>query len=177
MMRDTSRRRLFFALWPEDAVRERLGRAVESVVAAAQGRPVPQANLHLTLLYLGAVEVSRQAEIVAAVSPLKSSQFILQLDQVGYWPTSGVMWLAPSSPPVALFSLVSALQVRMEALGYEFDGYPFQPHVTLMHKVRQADAAKSIAPIEWAVSRFSLLVSQSSPQGVYYHPLYTWGFY
>ncbi len=170
------RRRLFFALWPDDAMRVRLGREVKSIVAVAQGRSVSQANLHLTLLYLGAVEVSRQAEVVAAVPPLKSSQFTLQLDQIEYRPESGMIWLAPSSPPDALFSLVSSLRGVMRAVGYEFDDRPFLPHVTLMRKVSQADDAKSITPLAWTVGEFSLMVSESSPQGVSYHSLHTWKF-
>jgi hypothetical protein len=46
--------RLFFALWPDEAVRQRLllrARQADSL-ALRQGRVVPYANFHLTLAYL-----------------------------------------------------------------------------------------------------------------------------
>ena len=51
---EAPRQRLFFALWPDDAVRARLDQAGEELLGKRVKR-VPAANLHLTLAFAGAV--------------------------------------------------------------------------------------------------------------------------
>lgn len=64
-------RRVFFSLWPEDALRGEILRGIGDFVSASGGRAVPAANLHVTLLFLGSVEESRIAELcgIALAAP------------------------------------------------------------------------------------------------------------
>jgi len=168
------RRSLFFALWPDTGTRARIGREAGSIIEGREGRKVPRANLHMTLLYLGPVEVGRQDEIISLVPQLDLPAFTLQIDRVGCWRRSGVIWLAPSSFSEVLFSLVAALKEVGREAGCEFDERPFKPHVTLMRKARRGVAVTSIKPLEWRVEGFSLMVSEPAPHGVTYRQLKVW---
>jgi len=48
-------RRLFFALWPDEATREQLAHITRKAVRGSGGRPIPVENLHSTLVFLGSV--------------------------------------------------------------------------------------------------------------------------
>ncbi|WP_347988132.1 hypothetical protein [Methylomonas sp. AM2-LC] len=51
-------KRLFFALWPETAVREQCV-AVYKKLPNSMGKPVLASNLHCTLLFLGNVSAAQ----------------------------------------------------------------------------------------------------------------------
>src|SRR5579883_616458 len=59
-------RRLFFALWPDEAMREAMVQAIREPVRASGGRPVHAGNLHVTLAFLGAVPERRLTELAEA---------------------------------------------------------------------------------------------------------------
>ena len=58
-------RRLFYALWPSELERARLAAGFAPLVATVAGRPVPPANLHVTLEFLGLVAEPRIATLRA----------------------------------------------------------------------------------------------------------------
>jgi RNA 2',3'-cyclic 3'-phosphodiesterase len=59
--------RLFFALWPGTQEQQALLRASAPAVADSAGRPIPAANLHATLAFLGNVAAARLPQLRAAV--------------------------------------------------------------------------------------------------------------
>uniref|UniRef100_UPI002FDC87E7 2'-5' RNA ligase family protein n=1 Tax=Pelomicrobium sp. TaxID=2815319 RepID=UPI002FDC87E7 len=74
------RDRLFFALWPDEALERRLVRLVDRVVLACGGRGVPAGKLHLTLVFLGDVERERVAPLRALAASVDGPQVELTLD-------------------------------------------------------------------------------------------------
>lgn len=168
------RRTLFFALWPNDATRSYLGRLAHSVVERKRGREVPHPNLHMTLLYLGPVEVDRQEEIISQVPPFDLPPFSLQIDKAGFWRKSGVIWLGMSDSPDGLMSLVVSITEVMHRAGFDLDERPFRPHVTLMRKATRGLGRVEIEPLEWRVDAFSLMESRPVPGGISYRELKSW---
>ncbi len=57
--------RLFYALWPDDAARAQLAQAA-AALNVHDGQRVRDENLHLTLVFLGAVDAECQAAPAAA---------------------------------------------------------------------------------------------------------------
>ena len=55
--------RVFFALWPSELARTTLGHATRKAVRSCGGRPVPEQSLHVTLVFIGSVALSRLAEL------------------------------------------------------------------------------------------------------------------
>ena len=157
---NTAVQRLFLALWPGDAVRAQLMQVRDTV--PARGRPVADANLHLTLVFMGSVAVSRRPAVEAAAAGAAAPAFTLELDQVGYWPRARVAWLGSTAPPPALTGLVDCLQTRLAAAGFgDPDPRPYRPHVTLLRHVdkRLGPPPALQAPVTWPVSSVSLVES------------------
>lgn len=168
-------KRVFFALWPDETARQQImGCFRQSVFASQPGRPLTAENLHLTLHYMGQLELPLIAELQQAAAQIEQPVFSLRLDRFGSFPAAGVLWLGCSQPPEALVHLHQILAKRLLAAGIEPEQRSFQPHVTLMRHYKQALTAEqsSLAqPLDWAVKQFALLESVSSKQGVYYRPL------
>jgi 2'-5' RNA ligase len=167
------RRRLFFALWPDDATRRAIARATRRAVSACGGKPTPAANLHVTLAFLGPVAPEALVR-VEAIQPPPCAPFELALDRLGHWGRARVLWLGPSEAPAALRSLERDLWGRLVALGFERERKPYSPHVTLARKARSVDA--DIEPIVWHVASFALVESQTGPRHSRYTVLRSWSF-
>jgi 2'-5' RNA ligase len=199
-------RRLFFALWPDEAVRralaERAAAVREAVREAAAdapppagarrqgqpkqsgrkrsarqhsgaGRPIPDANLHLTLAFLGKVEETRIPALRAATGGLALPAFDLRIDRRGRWPRSGILWLGPSAPPAALNRLVKGIWGALEPLSFWSDFRDFRPHVTIARRCGVGGPGE-VAPVDWPVRDFALMVSDLDHKGATYRVLARW---
>ena len=167
-------RRLFFALWPTDAVRMRL--AAEVQAQAASGRAIPARNLHVTAVFLGAVPEER-VELVRKIAKLtRTGKFLLHLERVEFWRRSKLICLLAERAPPELLSLVESLRAGLRERGFELrDDHPtFRPHVTLVRDVARGPAAAGVAPVQWPVESFALIESQVGQRGSEYTVLDRW---
>jgi 2'-5' RNA ligase len=73
--------RLFFALWPDEALRLHLQEAATTIPTEAGGRRVPGANLHLTLHFIGNVYFEQMDCLQAAARTVDASAFDLTIDR------------------------------------------------------------------------------------------------
>lgn len=122
--------RLFFALEIPRPVRQHLLRVRASVAGA---RWQTDAQLHLTLLFLGAVHEGAVPDIRAALSTLTQTRFGLHVQGLGCFgqpATPRNLW-AGVAPEAPLQSLQAELKRRLDPLGFEFEKRPFRPHITL----------------------------------------------
>lgn len=156
-------RRLFFALWPEPALREALWQQAREQLQRCGGRLVPQDNLHLTLAFLGHVDEVQQAVLVAAARTLPAPRCDLLLDRYGWFESAQVLWLGCSQTPAPLLALASALAGQARAAGLRIDPRPFHPHVTLARKPRNLPDLAPPRPLAWSVDGFVLAESLSGP--------------
>lgn len=152
-----SKRRIFFALWPPPAVREAIIER-RARLGDPSRRRVPDANLHITLLFLGDQPGERIDRVMEAAGSVRAPGFELVLDRLGWFTRARVAWLG-GDPPQAGKSLVERLAGRMEALGLSFDSRPWVPHVTLYRNVGKRPALPEIGPVTWPVSEISLIES------------------
>ncbi len=172
----SSAERLFFALWPDDALRQQLVQCRDTLAADSDGgRLVPAENLHLTLAFLGCTDARQRAGVEAMADVIKCSAFELQLNRFGYWPRPQVLWIAPLEMPEALITLATALHIGAEGCGSKLDARPYRAHITLMRKLTQAAQDVDCPPLIWPVDRFVLVRSRALPQGVKYEVLREWG--
>jgi RNA 2',3'-cyclic 3'-phosphodiesterase len=159
--------RLFYALWPDDATRERLA----ALQAHVKGKLTHYDNLHITLAFLG----EQPAELLPALSAihdrLPRRDIVLTIDRLGYFTRKRIAWAGPHALPDALSDLVRDLALELIRNGVNFDQRAeFKPHATL---ARDADAPPDFAfePIVWHVERIALVQSVTQPGGVHYEIL------
>lgn len=172
---DRRTRRLFFALWPDDALRVRLVRETRKAVRRSGGRPVPPRNLHATLAFLGNQPAQLFDGIVAAAARVRATGAELVLDRYGYWPKPRVFWIGPAECPPALARLSRDLWSRLTELGIEPDVRQFRPHVTLARKVAAVPEVPEPEPLGWQVSEFALVESVTDRRGARYRVVHRFG--
>ena len=83
------RQRLFFALWPNDELRDQL-HVLGQHSCPGSGRLVKRENFHITLIFLGSVDDPLRACAEKVAASVKMPPFKLGLDKVGYWPRARV---------------------------------------------------------------------------------------
>lgn len=128
--------RLFLAINLEPGVRRAL---VEATSALHEAAPmltwVDESRLHLTLKFLGeqpdgmAGRVGAMLDRVAA----KHHRFPIHIRQVGAFPNfrrARVVWMGVEQN-TRLELLHHDVEVACDTLGFELDGRPFRPHLTL----------------------------------------------
>ncbi len=167
-------RRLFFGVDARSQSQALLELQQQLALAAS---PVVAENLHLTLLFLGAVDEERLSQLCQLGCQVASRQagFSVVLDQLGGFPQAKVAWVGPSQAPRQLLDLEQALRTGVSALGLPLDERPYRPHLTLYRKARPLpSSAEPCRPIPLPVSEFHLYESCSTPGGVQYCKLASW---
>lgn len=167
-------RRLFLALWPDEAVAAALDSAGLDAHRLCGGRRMRRDTLHITLAFLGEVEASRLPGLVEALGAVQGDAFQLTLDTFGYWRHNHIVWAGCAAWPAALDDLVCALRQRLAALDIAVEDTAFVPHTTLLRKARPTAALPALGPIAWPVSEWVLVESRLSESGASYHRLAGW---
>jgi 2'-5' RNA ligase len=170
-------RRLFFALWPTDAVRSELAAAAKS--HASLGRAIAARNLHITLVFLGAVAPERAAavyEVARSVQKLTfDGKFSVHLDAVELWRRSSLICLTAGQTPPGLLAIVERLRAGLRERGCELrEPETFRPHVTLVRDVARGAAVAGAASVQWPVDSFALVESKVGQRGSEYTMLEAW---
>jgi len=166
--------RLFFALWPDDEVRDGLRRFTSRIARRIHGRRVHPANIHLTTNFLGTVDPGTRRCLEVAADGVRAAPFTLLLDQVGFWERPRVVWMGAGETPEALASLYQQLQQAIAGCGLTPERRPLVPHVTLMRRAGRAPVVREFTPQTWHVDAFSLVASVTLPEGARYQILRRW---
>ena len=166
------RHRLFFALWPDDPVRQALFHWQTHNLPGSV-RWAHRADLHLTLHFLGMVEADRLQALFRIGEVAAGEAFSLVLDEIGHWSKPQVLWAGPSSVPKALTGLHGRLGAGLREAGFGTESRPYRPHVTLARKVRRSDGFGPLAPVTWTATELALVESRTG-EAPMYHPLRRW---
>jgi 2'-5' RNA ligase len=164
---DATPHRLFFALWPDAALRGRIASTVAGLERdnAPGGRRLNPDRYHLTLQFLGDFQPLRQSVVDAAIAAADSIRlpgFDLVLDRVGSFPKAGVCWLGASAPPEALRQLWDGLGSALASarVGVK-SASAFSPHLTVLRDVHRPLPSTPIEPLPWPLREFVLIDSVS----------------
>jgi RNA 2',3'-cyclic 3'-phosphodiesterase len=177
-MTDEPSARLFFALWPDDAMQSALADAVAAIVREGGGRAVSTKNLHLTLAFLGTVPQSRFEALRRVASQVahafNSREIALTLDTVEHWRKPQILCATATetSPPAT--ALAEALKHALIADVFAPDLKPFRVHATFARKVRNVTGELHIEPVRWSFRDFRLIESRTAPEGSSYSTVEKW---
>ncbi|WP_347555518.1 2'-5' RNA ligase family protein [Robbsia sp. KACC 23696] len=177
--------RLFFALLPDDNVRETLARRALQVQRRCGGRRLPTESLHLTLLFLGQVPTDRLPMLAAMTTAYSVPPGTLQFARFGAFARRRIVWAGigdgvgvgsgRSEEDVAaaqdasgltdLLALQRDLVERITVAGLPIKDEPFRPHVSLLRDATPSDlggavASLSLAPVDWSYKRIALMASE-----------------
>ena len=166
--------RLFFALWPDEDIREHLYALADEALPRGGGRRVRAENLHLTLAFLGSVEAKMRRCVERAASDIRVRRFTLIFERVGCWQRTGVMWVGPLQQPEGLVFLVDALKSALAGCGMPAEKRAYRAHLTLARKVRRCRRGHAIVPLAWGINRFCLVASRTHAAGARYDILRFW---
>ncbi len=172
-MPENATQRLFFALWPDDGLRDWMGKLVRHHLHN-RGRPVRRENLHITLVFLGSVDAPRRACVEAAAAAIRGQPFALELDRLSWWPRPRVVFAAVSRPPSALLELVGELKRACGECGFEPERRPYRAHLTLARKVSRGPPPMELEAQAWDVRDFCLVESRTLSAGAEYSVLRSW---
>lgn len=175
--------RLFLAIeLPQDLLD-----ALESAIAPLRAESpeiawVPPTKRHLTLKFLGDVREDRLDGVVALADRVACQHraFSMQLGGIGAFPNfrrARVVWIGVEQEP-RLELLHHDLELACEQEGFEVEGRPFRPHVTLarvrtplpVERVRAlARVARTVrVKATTLVERITLFESTLAPSGARY---------
>jgi len=142
--------------------------------AVCGGRATRRETIHMTLVFLGAVEFVQLDTMRAIAAGVTSPTFSWQIEKAGWWRHNRIAWVAPVATPPELTLLVGQLQRGLQQAGFEFDQRPYVPHATLLRKADCREAMLGLDPIAWDVSEFVLVRSVITSVGVTYEPIGRW---
>lgn len=170
--------RLFFALWPDDAVRAACAEAVRSlrVRMSAEGRAQSPEKFHLTLAFLGnTLDAAQEAAARAVADQLAVPPFALALDQAGsFRRREHTWWLGCAQPPAALLRLHEALRDGLAAAKLPAERGRFVPHLTFLRDARGPLPPTPVRPIAWGARDFVLVRSRLDRQPPDYEIVGRW---
>ena len=155
--------RLFFAIELSEAVRAALDHAIAPLRVAEPGLAwVPSAKLHLTMKFFGEVPEPDAPRLVAAADAVaaRHQSFEMTVGGVGAFPNfrrARVVWIGVASDP-RLELLHHDLEVVCGEAGFEVEGRPFRPHITLA-RVRTPLTLDRVKPFARAARRVAYAAS------------------
>jgi len=166
--------RLFFALWPSEALRSALAGRVAALVPSGTGRAQRPDQLHLTLEFLGPVPAARLLDVREVAAAVRAEPFELVLDALEYWRRPRVLCMVARELPPALAALVQSLRTELASRGFEPECRPYRAHLTLARKVGQPPGPAAVDPVHWQATDFALVESVTERAGSVYRPLGAW---
>ena len=165
-----------------------------TVAAKMQGKPVTNNNLHITLVFLGAVNQQQKLRLIANVDQLIAPQaFSVSCSALHYWSRSQVVWLdchvydpIHQQPSTALQALVCLLQQAVihsrddtASVSASNQASGYIPHITLCKKVSpRPHLSPLLQQLDFHFQHFGLYISETVKtthgSGVQYRCLQQW---
>lgn len=166
--------RLFFAVWPDDAVRAALARRARSLHQECGGRMIAARNIHLTLVFLGNVATGRMPDLHALAATMAAPAFDLIVDAVEYWRHNRIVWAGTAACPEALRALVTQLTCASRKAGFRCEGREYVPHITLLRDARCSPTVQACGGVVWRADDFVLVRSLHRNGAVVYEVIGRW---
>ena len=165
-------RRLFYALWPDMRMRDRMRDFITPVAKLVEGRMVERRDWHVTLAYIGDFPENRVDELVEAKKAAPFEPFRLRFDRLEFWPRPRIAALVPPNVPPAMDILVEDLKGRIFAAGVDPEHHRvYRPHITVVRNGRPFETQRLAQALvtEWA--GFELMESVTEAGTTSYRPV------
>lgn len=171
--------RLFTALEIQPEDRKRIYSWADSNLPLPSFGEIAQTNYHITLAFFG--EIKRQnteallEQLTYANEKSAMSCLSLRLDQVAFWPKTGIIWIGPSAWPNSLDKLSASHASAGTRFGAKRSNRAYQPHVSLARGAQEMRPPLHEPEIDISIRHITLYESQFGSAGkVEYHAIERW---
>ena len=166
--------RLFVAIRPPDRIRDALLDVMGGISGA---RWQTDAQIHLTLRFIGEVDRHRAGDVHAALGSIHHPRFEIAMSGLGMFDRRGLpetVW-AGVAPHERLRTLHKKVDQAIARVGIEPDQRAYIPHITLARLKRSSGSVRNLleqsggltSPV-FTVDRFTLFESKLTPEGAVY---------
>ena len=150
--------RLFIAINFNDDIKKKLQEIIEGLrKESKRGSFSRIENLHLTLAFLGEIEVERVNNLKKIMDEIEAEPFQVQLSHLGAFnrkgSTESIYWCGIKHNK-ALYKVQEKLSTMLKENGFKLDDKPFKPHITL--------ARRCILPKDFSLENFNKLIVDDS---------------
>jgi len=171
-------RRIFFALWPAQGIRDVLKKntmsAMKYFLNENTVRKVPIHNWHLTLAFVGNVRNEILGCCLEQGGQVTANTFSMTLNNFDYFDKSKIIWLGCDQNPTGWYELVNKLNEVLSRCGYKPDRVHPVPHMTILRKAKRPIAASQFDPVVWNIHEFALIESATTDKGTLYSVVKRW---
>jgi RNA 2',3'-cyclic 3'-phosphodiesterase len=129
--------RAFIAIEIDRETQNSLGNLINQINKTFMGsvKWTPYQNIHLTLKFLGEVETWELTSINQLIRNVanQSQSFTAVITKLGAFPTPNnprIIWIGVEAPQT-LFHLARTIEDSARNLGFDSEGRPFTPHLTM----------------------------------------------
>ena len=161
-------RRLFFALWPPQRVRQSIIKTSSPLLNKLGGRKIQPRNIHVTLHFIGQADEQVKGCMHQAAQKVAGRAFPLVLDCFGHFRRAKIFWMGTQNVPVELSNLHTELGKALSECGYQQEKRSYNPHLSLMRKCASPVLTRQNFSISWPVDEFVLVESIQDAAGVNY---------
>jgi len=171
--------RVFFAVWPDDMAQKQLAALTERLQAELHcgGRKTEPENIHLTLVFVGQVNLVKLDALCQAVNGMRGfapRAFDIVIEEIRYWKHNRIAYAAIHGIPQELVDLVNALQDVLSISGFSIERRTYNPHITLIRRASCHSLPQLAEPIAWRAREWMLVKSKQTSDGSVYIPIGRW---
>ena len=150
--------RLFIAINFNDKIKRKLQEVIEGLrKESKRGSFSRIENLHLTLAFLGEIEVERVNKLKKIMDGIEAEPFQLQLSHLGAFNRKGssesIYWCGVKHNKT-LYKVQEKLEAMLKENNFILDYKTFKPHITL--------ARRCILPRDFSLENFNRLIVDDS---------------
>ena len=155
--------RLFVAINFDEQTKRSIQKVQNSIKSQASGNFTLPENFHLTLVFVGEVDMKRLSALKDAISRLKIPRLNLVFERTGSFKRNDgdICWIGLRENEV-LSQLQSRLYDSIEKAGFKLQNNSFKPHITLARRVKPHLHIDRLleSPFTAATDSISLMLSE-----------------
>ena len=161
--------KLFIAISLSPEIRGALRKVQDEMFdRGVRGNFTPEANMHLTLAFIG--DYPDPEPVLDALAEVEFTPFEISLDGIGSF---GDLWWAGLKDSAPLEAVVRRVRRALAAHGIPFDKKRFSPHITLIRKAKNRMPGVQLSSAAMTVDTVSLMRSDRGRNGMIYTELGT----
>jgi 2'-5' RNA ligase len=143
------RQRLFLAVALPDDVRHGVAARLREHLGDRRmpGKPVAIENWHITLRFLGSATPMQRDSVLAHLDQhIQTGPFRMRFACLGAFPRpsrASTLWVGVATGADGLAALAADCETAADAAGFEPEGRPFHPHLTIA-RIRPPESVRSL---------------------------------